>query len=73
MALASARPDCLESSSGANHKDWSEAGQNCNVFVRSAASQRLASHKPAASQPLIRGWLATNWWSVNKILVENPF
>ena len=57
MALASARPDCLVSSSGADYEAWSETGQNCNVFVRSAASQRLSSHKPAASQPLIRGWL----------------
>ena len=52
-ALASARPDCLVSSSGADYETWSGTGQNCNVFVRSAASQRLASHKPAASQPLI--------------------
>ena len=38
MALASARPDCLVSSSGADYKAWSGAGQNCNVFVRLAAS-----------------------------------
>ena len=44
MALASARPDCLVSSSGADYKAWSGAGQNCNVFVRSAASQRLVRH-----------------------------
>ena len=73
MALASARSDCLISSSGADYKAWSGASQNCNVFVRSAARQRLAIHKPAASQPRIRGWLATNWWSVNKVLVEKPF
>ena len=68
MALASARPDCLISSSRADYKARSGAGQNCNVFVRSAARQWLASHKPR-----IRGWLATNWWSVNKVLVEKPF
>ena len=68
MALGSARPDCLDPSSGADYKAWSGAGQNCNAFVRSAASQRLSSHKPAASQPLIRGWLATNL-----VLVEKPF
>ena len=62
MALTSARRDCLLSSSGANYKAWSEASQNCNVFERSAASQ-----------PLIRSWLATNWWSVNKVLIEKPF
>ena len=73
MALASARPDCLVSRSDADYKAWSGAGQNCNVFVRSAAGQRLTSHKPAASQSRIRGWLATNWWSVNKVLVEKPF
>ena len=73
MVLASARPDCLVSSSGANYKAWSRAGQNCNEFVRSAAWQRLASHKPAASQPRILGCLATNWWSVNKVLIEKPF
>ena len=73
MTLGSARPDCLVSSSGADYKASSGAGQNCNAFVRSAASQRLASHKPAASQPLIRRWLATNWWSVNKVLVEKSF
>ena len=73
MALASARPDCLICSSGADYKAWSGAGQNCNVFVRSAARQRLASHKPAASQPRIRVCLATNWWSVNNVLVEKPF
>ena len=39
MALASASPDCLVSSSGADYKAWSEAGQNCNVFVQSAAKQ----------------------------------
>ena len=38
-------------------KAWSGAVQNSNVFVRSAASQRLASHKPAASQQLIGGQL----------------
>ena len=73
MALASARPDCLVSSSGAEYKAWSRAGQNCNFFVRSAARQRLASHRPAASQPRIRDKLATNWWLVNKVLVEKPF
>ena len=73
MALASTRPDCLVSSSGADYKAWSGAGQNCNVFVRSAARQRLASHKPVASQPRIRDWLATNWCSVNKVLVEKSF
>ena len=62
MALASARPDYLLSSSGADYKAWSGTGQNCNVFVRSEASQ-----------PLIRGWLATNWWSINKVLVEETF
>ena len=72
MALASARPDCLVSSSGAD-KAWSGAGQKCNVFVRSAASERLASQKPADSQALIRSWLATNWLSVNKVLVGNHF
>ena len=46
MELVSAKPDCLFSSSGADYKAWSGAGQNCNVFVRSATSQRLASHKP---------------------------
>ena len=46
MMLASPGPDCLVSSSDADYKAWSGAGQNCNVFVRSAASQRLASHKP---------------------------
>ena len=95
MALASARPDCLVSSSGAEYKTWSGAGQNCKVFVFSAARQRLASglsatshrllslklaagqlltsHKRAASQPLIRNWLATNWWSVNKVFVKKSF
>ena len=73
MALASATPDCLVSSSGADYKAWSGAGQNCTVFVPSAARHRLASHKLAASQTRIRGWLATNWWSVNKVLVEKPF
>ena len=73
MALASARTDCLVFSSSADYKVWSGAGQNFNVFVRLAASQRLASHKPAASQPLIRRWLATNWWPVNKVSVKKPF
>ena len=67
MALASARPDCLVLSSGADYKAWSGAGQNCNLFVRSAASQQLASHKSVVSQPLIRSWLATNWCSVNSL------
>ena len=49
MALASARPDCLFPSSGADYRAWSGASQNWNVFVRSAASQ-----------PLIRVWLTTN-------------
>ena len=62
MALTSARPDCPVSSYGADYKAWSWAGQNWKVLVRSAASQ-----------PLIRGWLATNWWSVNKVLVDKPF
>ena len=61
MALASSRPDCLVSSSGADYKAWSGADQNCNVFVRSAASQRLVSHKAAASQPLIGGQLIKFW------------
>ena len=73
MALASARPDCLVPSPGADYKAWSGAGQNCNDFVRSAARQRLASHKPAASQPRIRSWLTTNWCSDNKVLVEKSF
>ena len=73
MALASARLDCPVSSSGADYKAWSGAGQNCNVYVQSAASHRLASHKSATIQPLIRGWLAINWWSVNKVVVEKPF
>ena len=73
MALASARIDCLVFSPGADYKAWSRAGQICNVFVRLAASQRLASHKSAASQPLIRRWLATNWWLVNKVSVKKPF
>ena len=34
LLLASARPDYLVSSSGANRKAWSGAGQNCDVFVR---------------------------------------
>ena len=67
--LARARPDCLVSSSGAVYKTWSGAGQNCNVSVRSAASQWLASYKPAASQPLIRGWLATIW--IQKVSSSN--
>ena len=49
MALASAKPDCLVASSGSDYKTWSGAGQNCNVFVRSAAGQRLANHKPQAA------------------------
>ena len=81
MALASARLGYLVSNYFADYKAWSGAGQNCNVFVvawpqasgRSDTNQRLASHKPAASQPLIRGWLATNWWPVYKFLVEKPF
>ena len=73
MALVNARPDCLVSSSGADYKAWSGAGQNFKVFVRLAASEQLVSHKPAASQPLIRVWLATNWWSVNKVLVKKTF
>ena len=73
MALASARPDSLVSSSGADYKDWSGAGQNCNVFVRSAARQGLPSDKLAASQPRIHGWLAANWWSVHKVLVKKAF
>ena len=55
MALASARPDCLVSSSGADYKAWSEASQNCNDLERSAASQRLASHKPQVAQPQASG------------------
>ena len=54
MALVCARPDCLVSSSGADYKAWSGAGQNCNVFVRSAASQQLASRK---------FWLKKNFWN----------
>ena len=65
MTLANARPDCLVSSSGADYKAWSGTGQKCNVFVRSADSQ--------PRQPLLRGCLATNWWPVNKVLVEKPF
>ena len=57
MALASARPDCLVSSSGADYRP----------------GLGLVSHKPAASQPLIRVWLATNWWSVDKVLIKKPF
>ena len=56
MALASARPDCLVSSSGADYKTWSRADQNCNVFVRSATRQQLASHKPAATLRKIFFW-----------------
>ena len=52
--------------------DWPATGQP-QASDRSDTSQRLDSHKPAAIQQLIRGWLATNWWSVNKVLVENPF
>ena len=48
MALPSAIPDCLISSSGADYKAWSAAGQNYNVFVWSAAMQRLVSHEFAA-------------------------
>ena len=55
MALASARPDCLVSSSGAAYKAWSGAGQNCNVFVRSAASQ------PLIGGQLINFWLKNNF------------
>ena len=73
MALASARPDCLISSSGVDYKAWSGAGQNRNVFVRSAASQRLASHKPAASQPLIRGWLITNQFRLQILTSQKKF
>ena len=58
---ASARPDFLVSSSGADYKAWSGTGQNCNVFVRSADRQRLASLKPAASQPLNGGQLIKFW------------
>ena len=36
--------DCLVSSSSSDYKAWSGAGQNCNVFVRSAASRGLVSH-----------------------------
>ena len=75
MALASARPGCLVSSSGADYKAWSGAGQNCNVFVRSAASQRLANHKPAAGQPLIGGQLIKFWLKnhFNSISIKNPY
>ena len=86
MALISARPDGLVSSSGANCKAWSGAGQpqaiGCSASSQQpirhfrgypATSQRLASHKQAASQPLVRGWLPTNWLSPNKVLVEKPF
>ena len=38
----------------------SGAGQDCNVFVRSAVGHRLASHKPAASQTLVRGYPHTS-------------
>ena len=61
MELASARRVCLVSSSGADYKAWSGAGQNCNVFVQLAARQRLTSHKPAASQPRIGGQLIKFW------------
>ena len=71
MALASARPDCLVSSSGADYRPGLGLTRTVTflydqplVSVWSDTSQRLVSHKPAASQPLIRVWLVTNWWSV---------
>ena len=60
MALGSTRPDFLFSNSGADYKAWSGAGQNCNIFVRSAARQRLASLKPYVAQPQVGGWSDTS-------------
>ena len=54
MALASARPDCLVYSSDADYKAWSEAGQNGNVFVRSAACQPQSIGLSASSQRPVR-------------------
>ena len=80
MALASARPDCLVSSSGADHGPGLGLARTVTflydqplVSVWSDTSQRLVNHKLAASQPLIRVWLVTNCCSVDKVLIEKPF
>ena len=46
MALASARQGCLVSSSSADYKAWSGAGQNCNCNVFRLAGLDIARPGP---------------------------
>ena len=68
MALASVRPDRLVSSSGADYSP----GLGLARTVTFLYDQPLVSVWSDTSQPIIRVWLATNWWSVNKVLIGKP-